>query len=202
MSLVEILLAIVIAALASVSIFRTLKVSRDQYMQVDILVTGDLLAQSVMEQAIHAFDLEDSRFFTLSSQPTEIKQGIAEKRWQEPFLQLTQAKTPIITAVGVPNPYFDPTFGPALPLTAGDGAVQRFLKDFSYQVDVSFDRITNPGDTPAPLDSDGDGKPDVDAARLVVTIFHEPGGERNADPIVAQHSTFLGVPDKVPGVRP
>lgn len=197
MSFIELMLAITITAICSISLYGSFFVSREQAVRLDVNIAGRLLAHSVLDQALDRFYIEDSRFFSLDTPPSKIHGRIERGEWKQPFLDLACPRTPVMREGSGSNPYFDPMNGPALPLAIDDEAERRFWMDFSYQVDVDFNYNTSSETKSHPLDSDGDGEGEVDLGRVRVTVFHESVGN---DRLVCSFTSLVSIRDKTPGV--
>ncbi|MBI4861025.1 MAG: type II secretion system protein [Candidatus Riflebacteria bacterium] len=199
LSLLELLIAVAIVIVALASIFDTLRQNRSTYLRLDALVVGRLLAESIMDQAVHRFQIEDERFFDLSSTPVQIAAAARRGDWKRPFLALARSKTPVLTPPGRSNPYFDPTTGPVLPSDPGE---LRFFQGFAYEVTVSFDRSKDEEGPTTSIDSDGDSRGETDMARIVVEVFYRSADGPPIERSVCRLSTFVVVRDKAPGVQP
>ena len=198
-SLVEVLVAAAILACGAASVFWTLASTREQWLRQDVAVVARLLASSVTESAVHRARNQDNRYFTVTTTPNELARRAAAGLWKAPFLALAQPKTPVLTRDGVANPYFTGNGAPALPQPF-DPDERRLWERFSYEVRVTFDIRELPGQVAVPLDSNGDGFPETDLARIEVEIYVIPpdgGDERSA----AKLTTLVAAHDKSPGAQ-
>jgi hypothetical protein len=197
MTFLEVMMALTITAICTLSLYGSFFVSREQAVRLDVTIAGRLLAHSILDQALDRFYVEDSRFFSLDTPPSKIHARIEQNEWKQPFLELACPRTPVITEAGRNNPYFDPMHGPAMPLAIDDEADRRFWMDFSYQVEVDFNYHTTSEVKALPLDSDGDGQGEVDLGRVRVTVFHESVTENR---LVCSFTSLVSIRDKTPGV--
>lgn len=197
LSLLELLLALSITCICTVSIYDSVMTTSKHAVQLDVTIAGRMLAHSILDQALDRFYVEDSRFFTLDTPPAKLHQAISRGEWKKPFLDLACPKTPVIARDQQASPYFHPQTGPALPLEVDDAEERRFWRSFSYQVEVDFkyDRVTV-GEN-VPLDSDGDGQGEVDLGRVKVSVFHESHGREIT---VCTFSSLVSIRDKTPGL--
>jgi prepilin-type N-terminal cleavage/methylation domain-containing protein len=192
MSLLEIVIALAILLVAVLTLVDSLSASRDTAARLDVLITGQLLAESILDTARHHFQGADSRFHTLGTPPETLIVDAATGKWKLPFLALAQRRT-VVTA---PGPYFDAVKGPVLPDPAAEPAAHRWLSRFSYEVRVQFEVAGATGQVP--IDADGDGKPEIDVGELAVEVFYTAGpGEASRS--AALLKTLLTAPDKAPG---
>lgn len=197
-TVLELLVALAVLTIGLVTIFGTLAATKDQVLRTDVLITGRLLAQCILDGAQHRFHVGDARFFRLDTPPDEVFQRALEGAWRQPFLALRQARTGVMTPSGQGNPYFDAT-GPRLPSGPEAVAEMRFWEEFSYEVRVDFDVVLTAGSGAVPLDSDGDGKHEIDMARLEVEVFHGTRDASVPDRSVCTVTTLLVAQDKTPG---
>lgn len=198
-SLLELLVAITILVLCVTSIFGTLSATKGHYLRTDALITGRLLAQSILEQAKHRLHAGDPRFYKLDTSPSELYARTLRLEWRRPFEKLAHPKTPVITQPGPSTPYFDPTNGPWLPSGPDAADELAYWEGFSYEVRVGFDLVPQLGGLAVPIDSDGDGLGEIDVARIEVEVFFKAPDGSTPDRSVCKLTTLLTSLDKTPG---
>src|SRR5690606_24313933 len=137
----------------------------------------------------------DARYFKLTTPPDELARRAVAGAWREPFQALAQPRTPVLAPAN--NPYFAGPDAPALPAPF-DPDERRLWERLSYEVRVAFDLPEVKGVLPAPLDSNMDGVPETDLARVEVELYAVPlegGAERSA----CKLTTLVAAHDKAPG---
>jgi type II secretory pathway pseudopilin PulG len=199
-SFVELLVALAILVVGLTVTFGSLAAGKDQIVRLDAVVTGRILAQSILDQALHRFNNSDSRHFDLNTSPSQMLITTVRGDWKKAFLSLSQSHTPVLTPPGVNNPYFDSASGPPRPAGLDASGEKGFWSGFAYEVRVSFDVVNKLGDPAVPIDADGDGKAEVDLARLEAEVYFQSADGPASERSVCKLSTLVHVPDKAPGI--
>ena len=195
LSLLEVLIAAAILACGAASVLWTLSSAKEQWLRQDVAMVARLLASSLLESAVHRAHTHDARYFKLSTSPDELVRRAAASAWKQPFQALAQPHTAVLATAA--NPYFASPEAPALPQPF-DPDERRLWERLSYEVRVAFDMPEVRGVAAAPLDSNQDGIPETDLARIEVEVFVIPlegGAERSA----CQLTTLIAAHDKAPG---
>jgi hypothetical protein len=200
--MVEVLVASAILAMSLTAIFAGLSGARDQIMRSDVLLTGRLLAMSSMEAVRHRLHVNDRRFYRLDTEPAELGRLVASEEWQRPFLTLQQSRARVLAPAGERSGWvFDPETGPVLPKALLEGKERAFFENFTYEVRVAFDVTVKPGETPAPIDADGDKRGEIDLARVEVEVYWEPVGRPDEARSITRLVSLAVSPDKSPGLE-
>lgn len=199
-SLVEVLMGFAILALSVSPILWTLIEARAQHQRIDVSITASWLARSILDQSLHRLHTGDTRFFKLDTSPTRLLSSILEDDWQRPFLALARSKTKVLPKPGAPNSLFDPTGNLKLLFEPDAAQERRFWEGFSYEIKVTFTMAHELGEAPIRIDSDGDGKGEIDMARIQVEIFFDPLDGSTPERSISRLSTFVTAADKMPGV--
>jgi len=199
LSLVEILISLGILGVGLAAVFEGLSSSRAAAARMDVQLCGRWLAQSVMERCLEQVRNSDNRYFQLGSSPEGILAAARAGTWKQPFEALARPRTRFFEPDGTPGPYFDAATGPVWPPSIEVTEIN-FWKGFSYEVRVGFDMQEEVDGAPVPIDSDGDGKPETDLARLDVEVFWAPADGSSAERPVSLLTTLAGAPDKPPGI--
>lgn len=196
-SLVELLAALAVLTIGLVSIFLALSSSRGQLMRLDVQVIGRLLAQSILEQAVHRFEIRDARYFDVNTPPGVIVTRAGNGGWKPPFEALASPRTRVLPSAGAGNPYFSAD-GPVWP-TPMDESERRFYERFSYEVRVSYETTPVAGGAAVPLDADADGRGETDLARIEVEVFAMPLEGPQQEQSVCNLTTLVAAGDSTPG---
>lgn len=190
-SLVELLVAAAIMGVSLFSIWLSLSSGRRQAHRLDVAVTAQYLAHSVIEQAVSRLAASDRRFFKLTTPPQELVLASARGDWKAPFLAVASPRRGVLDG----GPYFDPATGPVLPPMNEEE--RRWWASFSYEVRPGFAIRTEDGGAEVPLDANGDGKPESDLASLEVEVFYTPPG--GPEQRACRLTTLVAAPDRAPG---
>jgi hypothetical protein len=200
-SLIEVLMVSAILGVSLTVMFSGFQVNSEARIRHDVRVVGRLLAQSIMESVGHRLNINDRRFFKLDTSQEELLEGIARGAWKRPFRAVEQARVAVVSADGRPGGWvFDAPDGPVLPPAVSSGPERAFYTRFSYEVRVGFDVQLRAGGPAVPIDADGDGRPEIDLARVDVEVFWEPerpGGEARS---LCRLTSLFSYPDKPPGL--
>lgn len=196
-SLVEVLLAAAILACGAASVLWALSSARGQWLRQDVALLARLLAASALESAVDRARNRDMRYFTVTTSPDEVTRRAAAGMWKQPFDALAHRRARVLEPSPLLNGYFAGPGAPALP-EPFDADERRLWERLSYEVRVSYEAAETERGTPKPLDSDRDGVPETDLARIEVEVFARPddGGEERS---ACRLTTLVAAHDRTPG---
>jgi type II secretory pathway pseudopilin PulG len=198
LSMLELVVAFAVLMVGVASILESLSTAKDQAVRLDVLSTGRMLAQSVMEQAQERLAVEGSRFARLDAPVDQVRAKLAAGDWKKPFEALRQQRTGVMEPGGAANPYFDPQNGPLLPGASEAPDELPLWQALSYEVRVGFDVRVRKEQAPVAIDADGDGVGENDVARLDVEVFFQPDAAKPPQSVCLL-TTLVAAPDRIPG---